>query len=284
MWINIEEKLPEERQPVIISNVSDLTSNECHLGYLISNDEKTGYAWHIGNQKFVKVSSRKFWCYLLELDLSIPSGRKDEDLLPYFNHYLTALTLFERKFILTSKAMMESGKGFYALDLYIAGIVSRSLSLIYGFETLIKSNNYLAASHLVRPHLDNYLRLFAAWQVDEPHDFAGKVMKGEMVRNLTDKNGKKMTDSHLSKLASKEFSWIQDVYDETSGFVHFSKKHIFNATKASKKKATIITSLTKFDNEISNYNKIEACTCMIEISNCVIRLIFGYVVTKLIKG
>jgi hypothetical protein len=285
MWISTNDKTPKENQPVILSNIMDLNSNECHIGYLTIDKKTKDFVWHVGNQKFIKVESRKYWHYLLALDLSIPKGLDDESLLPYFNHYLTMLSVFERKFLFIIKAMMESGNGFYHLDLYINGIASRSLSLIYGFETLIRSNNYMSAAHLARPHLDNYLRLFAAWQVNAPHDFASKVMNGEMVRNLYDKNEKKMTDSYLSSLASKQFPWIQEVYNETSGFIHFSHKHIFTALKKSTKSSnSLVSVVSKYDNSVSNYSKIEACNCMIEISNCIIQLIFGYVITKQIKG
>lgn len=152
-------------------------------------------------------------------------------------------------------------------------------------KLLIKSANYVTAAHLVRPHLDNYLRLYAAWLVDNPQDFAKQVWAGTLVLKIKDKNGAPMTDAHLKSKAVKDYPWMEDVYNETSGFVHFSDKHIANATSLSKEKErTLETCISETDNNVTNQSKLEAILCMIEISNCIAQLIFGYVYTKRVKG
>jgi hypothetical protein len=45
-----------------------------------------------------------------------------------------------------------------------------------------------------------------------------------------------MTDAYLKEKATAEFSWIENVYNETSAFVHFSNKHIMNTTTLSSEK------------------------------------------------
>jgi hypothetical protein len=153
--------------------------------------------------------------------------------------------------------MIKSGNGLYAIDFYISGIISRSLSLIYGFETLILSRNFVAAAHLVRPHLDNFLRLNAVWLTKDPHDFAFKVWKGEQVGNLKDRDGNLMKDWYLKDKATEHYPWMKNVYDETSGFVHFSNKHIKNATSLVKREdeGILQTFLGKTDNNVSNEHR-----------------------------
>jgi hypothetical protein len=180
--------------------------------------------------------------------------------------------------------MMKSGEGVYALDFYVTGILNRSLSLLYGYETLLLSSNFVAAAHLVRPYLDSYLRLSSAWLVDDPHDFAKEVWKGVAVRKIRDKDGKLMSDAYLKSKAVVDFPWMGDVYDETSGFIHFSNKHVGNATRPGKKELTFTTYIGKTDNEVSDVSRIEAVACMIEISNAIARLIYGWIETKRIKG
>lgn len=114
--------------------------------------------------------------------------------------------------------------------------LNRSLSLIYGFDTLLTSANFVGALHLVRPHLDNYLRLSASWLVENSHDFAKDFGEGMNIRNIKDRNGKKMTDAYVKEKATAEFPWIENLYNETSGFIHFINKHIMNATSLSSEK------------------------------------------------
>lgn len=186
---------------------------------------------------------------------------------------------------MVAACMIKSGKGLYALDYYILGILNRSSSLIFGFETLIKSSNFVSAAHLIRPHLDNYLRLLAAWLVEEPHVFAKNVWAGASIRNIKDRSGKKMTDAYLKEKASEEVHWIENVYNETSGFVHFSNKHILNATTlSSETENTFRTFIGKTDNQVSYHSKLESVIVMIEISNAILNRIYGWIETKRIKG
>jgi len=194
---------------------------------------------------------------------------------------LRHLDSFETTFKELSKQMMAPPQQLFALDMLAVAVINRSLSLISGFTTLIKSRNYIGAAHLARPHLDNYLRFCAAWLVKDPHDFAMKIMEGKRIDQLTDQNGKLLKDYYLVEIASKEFPWMKNVYKETSGFVHLSKKHIFTSTKLKDKTdRTIEFRVGKEDQYVQDESKIEAIECMIEITNCVISLLEGWIWTK----
>src|SRR5690606_25835105 len=103
-----------------------------------------------------------------------------------------------------------------------------SLKLIFGFTTLIKDDNFIAASHLVRCHLDNIIRFSATWLVNDPHDFAVKVIDGVEINTLKDKNGALMKDWYLRNLLNEEYPWITNVYKQSSGYIHLSSKHVFS--------------------------------------------------------
>jgi hypothetical protein len=194
---------------------------------------------------------------------------------------LDHLVSSEDAFKALSQQMMEPGEDLFPLDMLAVGVINRSLSLLTGFATLIRDDNYIAAAHLTRPHLDNFLRFYAAWLVDKPHDFAMNVMKGCRIDKLKDRNGKLLRDSHLIEVASKEFPWMQNVYRETSGFIHLSKKHIFTSTSIKdKEKQTVEFRISKEDKYVPNESKLEAIECMIEITNCIIKLIEGWIWTK----
>jgi len=202
-------------------------------------------------------------------------------MLQLINSKLDHIDSLENNFKELSKQMMSPGQDLFPLDMLAVGVINRSLSLLTGFTTLIRKNNYIAAAHLARPHLDNYLRFSAAWLVTEPHDFAMKVMRGIRIDKLKDRTGKNLRDNYLVEIASKDYPWMLNVYKETSGFIHLSKKHIFTSTAIKdKNERTVEFRVGKEDKYVTDDSKLEAAECMIEITNCIITLLEGWIWTK----
>jgi hypothetical protein len=116
-----------------------------------------------------------------------------------------------------------------------------------GFVELIESRNFIAAAPLIRLQLDNCLRLSAGTLVKDPHKFAMNVLEGVPIKKQKDMSNEKMTDAYLVKMLSKRYSWIDEVYKNTSGYVHLSEKHIFNAMRAGNKDASFELKITDKD-------------------------------------
>lgn len=109
---------------------------------------------------------------------------------------------------------------------YIFSIIHRAIELNRGFQTLAKSNNWITAINLIRLQTDNCMRLFALSLVENRPEFYNQVINGEHIRNIKDSNGKKMTDLYLSQQLEKLYPGFRLLYENTSGFIHFSNKHI----------------------------------------------------------
>lgn len=175
---------------------------------------------------------------------------------------------------------LNSGK-FYPLDFLSNAVINRSLKLIFGFTTLLKDDNFIAASHLVRCHLDNIIRFSASLIVDDPHDFAIKVIDGTKIDSLKDKDGKFMKDWYLRNLLNKEYPWITNVYKQSSGYIHFSKKHVYSSIQSiDSDKRTMQFSFSKKDNGIDENLKIETLQCMGEITDILLEYLNGWHFTK----
>jgi len=197
------------------------------------------------------------------------------------NLRLDHLESSEETFKNLSTQMMEPGKDLFPLDMLEVGVINRSLSLLTGFATLIRTDNYIAAAHLARPHLDNFLRFYASWLVDNPHDFAMDIFRGIRIDKMKDRDGNLLRDSYLVEVASKEYPWMQNVYKEASGFIHLSRKHVFTSTSIKdKEESTVEFRIGKQDKYVPEESKIEAVECMIEITKCIIKLLEGWIWTK----
>lgn len=281
-WELITDSLPEETKPIFLINDLAQGIQNADVGYMLTSDDGKLQGFFVDNNtKVVKIESRVAWMYLEEKRFYVPN-LSDEKLEPTVADFLERLAFFDKKLQRLVAWMIKSGNGLYHLDFYISGIVNRALSLISGFEILIQNKNYLSALHLVRPHLDNYMRLHAAWLCSDPHDFANRVWNGERVDSIKGRDGKYLKDGYLKQKVSEDHPWIENVYNESSGFIHFSNKHIAGAVHT--KGDHITASISKADNEVPNKDKLETIMCMVEITNCIANNIFGWICTKRIKG
>lgn len=122
-----------------------------------------------------------------------------------------------------------AGGHLFPLDFLAWAGANRSLGLIHGFRLLVTASNYVTASSLVRLQLDTALRFKAAWHVDDPHALATHVLAGGRLDKWKDPRGKQLSDRYLVARTRDEAPWLPRVYEETSGFIHLSRKHIFAA-------------------------------------------------------
>ena len=283
-WREIKTENPEIDQLVILSNEKISDFNKWTLAQFLESGDKSKFGYFIHSEETKESSPYLYWTPFLRKDLGIPSDYQEEELPRYLFAFKEILKSYEHRFLLMARTSQFSGGKLYHLDFYLNGTYSRALSLIEGFVNLLESKNYMAASHLVRPYLDNFLRLFAAHLVKNPNEFANQVMKGKKVEEFFDKENEKqaLKDWYLRNKATESYPWISEVYNQTSGYIHFSSKHIYNSiVKIDEEKGTIDTFLTKFDSKsVTDLNRIEAVLVMIEISNCILEYAYGWAITK----
>lgn len=129
--------------------------------------------------------------------------------------------------------------------------------------------------------LDTLLRFYAAFLVENPHDFASAVMSGQQVKNLVDRAGLKLTDRHLVDSLSIEYPWMKNVYTETSGYIHFSTKHIFSALHGlNEDDRSFQIQLSSDDIERAEEWYGEAIDAFYHITEIFLLYLEGWVVTK----
>ncbi len=180
-----------------------------------------------------------------------------------------------------TQEMLKADRGnFFPLDLFVLGLIKRSILLTKGFCGLIRERNFSSAAPLVRLHLDNLLNMHAAFIVSDPHDFAIKKMQGKQTNKIKDKNGVEMTDGHLARSLSEqeESKWAFNVYKETSKFVHSSNKHIFSTVQ--EVKGRNFQFVISDEQNIPEEKSLEAINAMISITEQLFRHIYGWIQAK----
>ena len=181
----------------------------------------------------------------------------------------------------TMKMLSAGNANMYPLDFLAISASKRSMSLIGGFITMIRDENFICAAPLLRLQLDNSLRFYASFLVNDPHELANGFIEGKLIRDFTERRtNKKLTDSLLVERLAEHHPWITNVYKETSGYIHLSDKHLFNAMgkKDDKQKLQLIGG--EKDSFITDKNRFEATYLMIELTTVLLWLLHSWTLTK----
>lgn len=111
---------------------------------------------------------------------------------------------------------------FTQWDLYLALSSEYVVRLIDGFIPLVESRNLVCVAQLLRAQIGVCLRTFALFVTENQDAFLDHAFKDGRIDKLKDRFGKRMTDARLQSLLEPFDEHIKEVYDTTSGFVHFS--------------------------------------------------------------
>ncbi|MGV3539584.1 MAG: hypothetical protein ACO1OQ_07220 [Rufibacter sp.] len=150
----------------------------------------------------------------------------EEDLHAIFDD----LNKLETAFINEAKLFLQIGGSIHTMDLFTSAIINRSISLMKGFLTLAKENNYISCVPLIRIQIDNSLRFYAATLVTDYNSFFLDYLSGNHIRNLKDAAGHKMTDTYLASKLDEIYPGVHKLYKNSSGHIHFSNEHSFLQT------------------------------------------------------
>lgn len=116
--------------------------------------------------------------------------------------------------------------------IYILAAFRRTLSLMVAFRQSIEVGNEQVAATILRLNLDTVARFYALFWADETdgmgaESFAKQVFDGRQINRMKLRNQKsKATDAWLVSQIEPLAPWIKDVYQSTSGAIHFSGFHM----------------------------------------------------------
>lgn len=144
---------------------------------------------------------------------------------------IESLTSLRRDAINTGRDII--GENLCLEDLYYISSIDKCIRVIDGFIPLIQQRNLSCAGALLRIQLDNCMRLFAVYIAkDKDGLIRNYISAKEKLSKMVDKNGKKMTDAYLKEQITVYEKHFTNVYNNTSGYIHFSEKSFFAITRA----------------------------------------------------
>ena len=170
----------------------------------------------------------------------------------------------------------------WGVDLVVAAVINRSIALINGYTKMVEDRNVLCSNALLRLQLDNIIRLYACWLVDDPHSIAVILLDGKPLKKVKSKDGKPLSDAYLASQASKLYPWLKNVYTRTSGFIHLSTPHMtamFNQVDESGHTISMAVG-SNAGREWTEPEILESLAAFTEATKSILHLAYSWGVTK----
>lgn len=180
----------------------------------------------------------------------------------------TALDIFKNE---TGRKLLSKPSHF------VFSIVHRGIELNRAFKTLAEANNWITAINLLRLQADNCMRLFALSLVKDRLDFYNRIQNGEHIRNIEDAEGKKMSDFYLSQKLDSLYPGFRLLYENTSGFIHFSNEHMkLNTDRIDDGNDFMMKIRLAETTEFSISKRVDYAFNMFQVSKELYKLLNGY--------
>lgn len=174
---------------------------------------------------------------------------------------IESINLCEQQSLEITKKLLT--KNMYLDDIAFIGLLDRSINLARGFISMVENRNLTCCGAILRLIIDNCLRAYAICIAKDRENLIKAVIQGEKLCKFKDVDGKEMTDTYLHKQLAKFDQSISKVYKETSGFIHFSNKAVFQSIYSCKDDGHLEFQVGRILPEKFNDNIIE-CTVAYE--------------------
>lgn len=167
---------------------------------------------------------------------------------------------------LPRKAMAVLGGAdapIFVMDFIVIGAIKRTLSLASALLVLIETRNMVCARAVLRMQLDTISRLCAYLYVNNPEQMAKDIIGGKALNKFKCTSGKPLSDKYLVDRLTERFPWVRNVYDFTSGYVHFSERQFFDTVHSvgSEEERTLHLSIGRTDEKYpeTSWEELPAC-------------------------
>jgi hypothetical protein len=139
--------------------------------------------------------------------------------------------------------------------------------------SLTDSNNYFCAVAMLRMQIENCTRLYGMTLVVDDSKYIFDWMAGEKISKFQDVNThKSLSDSYIASLLENKYKNIAAMYKEACGFVHFSKRQLYDTAKVKSGTRTVNLKVSETD-ALKDEEKKNIDRCMLNVNNILIDIV-----------
>lgn len=161
----------------------------------------------------------------------------------------------------------------FQYNIFLSCVLDRALSVNKGYVALTDSNNYFCAVAMLRMQIENCTRLYGMTLVDDASKYILDWMAGEKISRFQDVNTRKfLSDSYIASLLENKYNNIAAMYKEACGFVHFSKRQLYDTAKVKSGTRTVNLKVSEEDS-LKEEEKKNIDRCMLNVNNILIDIV-----------
>lgn len=124
------------------------------------------------------------------------------------------------------------GQSLLKEDFFFCAATDRCMQLINGFSNMLQERNLTCVGALLRLQLDNCMRTYAAFIAEDKNAVIDCIISGNRIDKQKSKHGDLLKDVYLKTELSKIDPGFSVVYDNTSGYIHFSDRAFYQTVKS----------------------------------------------------
>ncbi len=161
----------------------------------------------------------------------------------------------------------------FQYNIFLSCVLDRALSVNKGYMSLTDSNNYFCAVAMLRMQIENCIRLYGMTLVVDDSKYIFDWMAGEKISKFQDVNThKSLSDSYIASLLENKYKNIAAMYKEACGFVHFSKRQLYDTAKVKSGTRTVNLKVSETD-ALKDEEKKNIDRCMLNVNNILIDIV-----------
>lgn len=161
----------------------------------------------------------------------------------------------------------------FQYNIFLSCVLDRALSVNKGYMSLTDSNNYFCAVAMLRMQIENCTRLYGMTLVVDDSKYIFDWMAGEKINKFQDVNThKSLSDSYIASLLENKYKNIAAMYKEACGFVHFSKRQLYDTAKVKSGTRTVNLKVSETD-ALKDEEKKNIDRCMLNVNNILIDIV-----------
>lgn len=161
----------------------------------------------------------------------------------------------------------------FQYNIFLSCVLDRALSVNKGYLSLTDSNNYFCAVAMLRMQIENCIRLYGMTLVVDDSKYIFDWMTGEKISKFQDVNThKSLSDSYIASLLENKYKNIAAMYKEACGFVHFSKRQLYDTAKVKSGTRTVNLKVSETD-ALKDEEKKNIDRCMLNVNNILIDIV-----------
>ncbi len=140
------------------------------------------------------------------------------------------LFFYKKSFIDMGKLQLKTPEDFITVSkkqIFILGLLKRSIDIIEGFISLIDTGNRICVIAIIQVYMDTFFRISYLTSLKDPGKFGEKMINEYSLIGIKEMDGNIIALEKLVNLAAHQFEWFEELYNQLEEVACISEQKAF---------------------------------------------------------